>query len=242
LLKIVRFNWPWYAASVLGIALGTFLLLRSAPRGGAVTAAVLLTLLPAAFWLVASLAVSHFVYDRSAIARGTWIETVDPRAVRRAGVFHAGLNEAAPAVERWLPAAEVRAFDFHGRAGVVTPSLERARRGADGSAAAPCPGGFPLPDGALDLGLVVFAAHEVRDDDARGALFAELKRVLAPAGRILVVEHLRDAWNFLAYGPGAFHFLSRATWRRAFAAGGLALLRESRCTPFVSVFELGRQA
>jgi SAM-dependent methyltransferase len=237
-IKIVRFNWPWYAGAAAVLLAGAALLGADA-LGPAASAALAAVLLVAAFWLVTSIAVSHFVYDRSPVSRGGWLDRVDASRVRRAAVFHAGVNEAASTVNRRLANADVRTFDFYDASRNGTPSLVRGRAidGSVGERAAA--DGIPLEDGAIDLGLVVFAAHEIRDAADRARFFRELARSLAPEGRILVVEHLRDAWNLLAYGPGAFHFLSRRTWRRSFTEGGLRLIGEEPCTPFVRVFELG---
>ena len=99
---------------------------------------------------------------------------------------------------------------------------------------------MPLADGSIDLAVLAFAAHELRDHDGRVVLFRELTRTLAGDGRLVVLEHLRDGWNLLAYGPGVFHFLSRRTWLRCFAAAGLSVVQESRVTPWVRRFELRR--
>ena len=56
-----------------------------------------------------------------------------------------------------------------------------------------------------------------------------------------LLAHLRDAWNLIAYGPGAFHFLPASAWKRSFSGGRLAIVRQAACTPFVRVFELGRE-
>ena len=247
--RIVRFNWPWYAAAVATIAAGTALLLSSPGLWPAASALVLTGLGAAGFWLLTSLAVSPYVYDRSGVARGEWLGLIDPGRVRRAAVLHAGQDEATAIATGLLPRAEWRVFDFHAPSRSGTPSLRRARaaaatQGAGAGAAvrveAIASDAIPLEDGALDLELVVFAAHEIRRESERAAFFGELGRVLAPGGRLIVVEHLRDVWNLLAYGPGALHFLSRATWGRAFAAARLSVLDERRCTLFVRVVELGR--
>ena len=241
LWKIVRFNWPWYAAAIAFTSAGA-LLLRSGMPGGAWSALVAAGMLVATAWVLGSLAVSHHVYDRSGVSRGAWLDGIASASVRRVAILHAGQDEASEVVARRLPRAEIRVFDFYDPAKGATGSLERARALADEHAVAIAPNGIPMDDAALDLALVVFAAHEIRGERERVAFFRELARVLAPTGRLLVVEHLLDGWNLLAYGPGAFHFLPRAAWERAFGGAGWRLVRESACTRFVRVFELVRTA
>jgi hypothetical protein len=238
-LKIARFNWPWYAAAVATTVTGIFLL-RSGVLGGPWTTLGTTGLFLANFWLLVSLAVSHYVYDRSAVSRGEWLRNVDTTAVRRVAIFHAGQDEASDVVARVLPAADIKAFDFYDPSRNGTSSLQRARTLTDSHGVSIAPDSIPLNDSMLDLGFVVFAAHEIRDRDERSVFFREVARALAPAGRILVVEHLRDVWNFLAFGPGAFHFFSRRTWGLCFSDAGLKPLRESSCTRFVRVIELGK--
>jgi SAM-dependent methyltransferase len=236
-LKIVRFNWPWYALAIAA----TFSVLLCFYLGilnGLWTAIVITGLIVANIWLVASLVVSHYIYDRSGIHHGAWLDGINASNVGHVGIFHAGHDEASKAVALRLPSVQVQVFDFYDAGRNGAGSLERARAAAPRRDLAINLNRIPLSSGTLDLGLLVFAAHEIRDDNQRAILFRELSRVLAPAGRLIVVEHLRDVWNFLAYGPGAFHFLSRRTWCRSFADGGIKISRESSCTPFVRVFEL----
>ncbi len=238
MLKILRFNWPWYAGALSVTALAAWLLGRgeiAAPlRAGAISLLVL-----ADAWLLLSLLVSHVVYDRSDVARGAWLGT---EPVERVGVFHFGQDEASALVAARLPNASLRTFDVYEPRRAGTPSLRRARAVATAvtKTTAAALDRLPLADGSLDLAVLAFAAHEIRDHDTRVALFAELARVVARDGRLLVLEHLRDGWNLLAYGPGVFHFLSRRIWLRCFAAAGVTVAAESRVTPWVRRFELRR--
>ena len=59
---------------------------------------------------------------------------------------------------------------------------------------------------------------------------------------MLLVEHVRDVANFAVFGPGAFHFLSRAEWLRVVEVAGLRVATERRVTPFVRALALERPA
>lgn len=240
--KILAFNYPWYLGA-LALNGAAWFAWRSVAGNAPVAGGIALAAAAADFWLIASLAVSWYVYDVSPLARGAWLESLDPGRIRSAAVFHAGQDEASRAAARRLPGAELRAFDFHRPGKNGTLSLRRARASAGETGAVRMEGYRPpLGAGSLDLALLAFSAHEIRDAEGRATLFRELARVLSGTGRILVVEHLRDGWNLAAYGPGAFHFLPRSAWLRAFADGGLRVAREKACTPFVRIFELERGA
>ena len=86
--------------------------------------------------------------------------------------------------------------------------------------------------------LLLLAAHELRRRADRLAFFREARRVLAPGGRIVLVEHLRDAANFAPFGPGFLHFLSRREWLATIAKSRLQIVQEFPITPFVRVFLL----
>jgi len=239
--KIVRFNWPWYVGAAL-VTLTLGWAIASGALSGPWSWPALAALLLADLWLLASLVVSHVVYDRSGVARGEWLSHT---AVTAVAVFHLGQDEASALVARRLPAARRRVFDLYDARRSGSPSLRRARAeaAANGPQATPAAlDHLPLADGELELGVLAFAAHEVRDEGVRVAMFRELARVLGPAGRLLVVEHLRDGWNLLAYGPGALHFLSRRTWLSTFAQAGLEVVRRTRHTPWVCCFELRRSS
>lgn len=236
MLKILRFNWPWYAGALVVTAIAVWALGRSDIDAAWHWCALALLVL-ADLWLLLSLLVSHAIYDRSDIARGDWLGTLAGGTV---AVFHFGQDEASALVTARLPHATLRTFDLYQPQRPGTPSLRRARSLAHAAAASEAAviDRVPLADGSIDLAVLAFAAHELRDHDDRVALFRELARTVRGDGRLLVLEHLRDGWNLLAYGPGVFHFLSRRTWLRCFAAADLAVAQESRVTPWVRRFEL----
>jgi hypothetical protein len=62
--------------------------------------------------------------------------------------------------------------------------------------------------------------------------------VLRDGGKIIVMEHLRDLPNFLAYTIGFFHFHSRAAWIKSFELAELKLEWEEKQTSFISLFIL----
>ncbi len=97
---------------------------------------------------------------------------------------------------------------------------------------------IPLADHSVDKVFLIFAAHEVRDASERINFFKEINRVLRNQGQVIVVEHIRDVPNFIAYNVGFLHFLSRGDWLRTFKSSGMRLRNAIKHTPFISIFVL----
>jgi SAM-dependent methyltransferase len=236
-LQIVRYNWSLYVAATAVSALVVGLVVVFHPPG-ALAAVPILGAIAAVFWLLLSLAVSHYVYDRSDLYRWEWIRERVARNPRHVVNIHAGLDETSLALQEMYPAAEVTILDIYDPAEMPEPSIARARREAH-STLASVKAGFrrlPLQTGSTDFLTVIFVAHELRRARSKEAFFRELARVIKPGGSVLLVEHLRDAWNLLAFGPGAFHFFPRSEWLRVAGASGFELSEEFSRTLFVRAF------
>lgn len=246
-LQIVRFNWTKYAASVVIAAVGVVLLAAVRwPSGGRWVLGAGLVLL--CWWSLGSLVVSHWVYDRSELYRWTWARrAMGGRVggeVRWVNV-HAGLDESTGGLCGALGASPLAVVDLYDPRLMTERSVirARARQAAMGGVwpgTLHGPGALESVPGDLDVVFLVLAAHELRRHAERAALLRTCATRLAVGGRVVLVEHLRDAANVVAFGPGAWHFHARRTWMEAVEAAGLRCDDEYRVTPFVRVFVLSR--
>jgi hypothetical protein len=234
--NIVRFNWPSYAAATLVALLAAVLMpwldgLAMFVAGAAMAGAL--------YFVAASLLASYLVYDRSEIYRWTWLHRFigDARTILN---VHAGFDETTNGVRRVLRRS-VHPFVFYDPAVTTEPSLERAR---DTSADAMTfqAGRLPCRAASCDAILFLFAAHELRQAEERDRCFADVAATLREGGQVVLLEHLRDAWTFAVFGPGALHFYSRAEWLRVARSAGLAVAHEGAITPFAHYFVLTREA
>ncbi|PZR74376.1 MAG: hypothetical protein DLM52_09565, partial [Chthoniobacterales bacterium] len=210
-LQIIRFNWPQYLSAAAFLGLGC-LLLRTFPMAFWLRALIMAALAAGAFWLVASLVVSHYVYDRSEIYRVSSVLMLLPETPRRWANFHCGLDEFTALLLAAFPGSNGTTVDIFDAREMTEPSIRRARECAQTSSIKADFRHLPFEDSELDAAFVFFAAHELRRADARRAFFSELRRVLSSRGCVILLEHLREEPNLLAFGPGAFHFHSRRTW------------------------------
>jgi SAM-dependent methyltransferase len=235
--NIVRFNWHFYAGAgavvLLLCMVGSYGKLALQPY------AYGLSFLVAAPTIV-SLLVSCYVYDTPKFYSLAWLS---PRWLPNQGTvvnIHAGFDETSALLQHRFADAKLLVFDFYNPVEHTEVSIRRAR------AAYPAfpgtqpvqPQALPIPAASADLVVVMLAAHEIRQPTQRLAFFKEIRRILQPQGRVVVVEHLRDPANFLAYTIGFLHFYSRSTWQGVFRAAGLYLEEEKKITPFVSAFIL----
>lgn len=237
-IQIIRYNWPWYA-----LGLGMTVTALTVIAGGNLTGPTRLSLMTAVviadFWLISSVIVSHWIYDRSRIADGEWMTGMLPAECIVLANFHAGLDETSDLITRHHSAARLHQYDFYAASAMSAPSIGRARELQNESSSTPVQyDKLPLAAGSLDAAFVVFSAHELRRPEHRLSFFRELHRCLRHQGHLIAVEHLRDSWNFFVFGPGAFHFLPRSQWLSAFSSAGFMIQKAFRVTPFVTVYHL----
>jgi SAM-dependent methyltransferase len=237
--RIFSYNWPIYIGTWAGAGLVVVMATRLAGilRDAAVFAGAV-----AILWSVFSLVVSFYIYDRSELARGTWLRALLPDRCEAWATIHAGLD--AEIALDGVPGACVARLDIFDAAFMTAPSIRRARALTPPSMpATPCsPTALAFGDGACDAVVVAFTAHEIRDATARERFFDEVRRGLRLGGTMLLVEHVRDFANFVAFGPGFWHFLPRGEWLRLASRAGLRVRREQRVTPWVMALALEKAA
>lgn len=241
--NIVKFNWPYYAfaaAFVMAFCLS----------GLYIPLAYLWYLWPLQIplllignWLWISLFVSFIVYDASGLYRFAWLLdeiTIPPRQILN---IHAGFDETSKGLQVLFPEAKIQVFDFYSPKRSTELSIARARA-ANAHTKSGLPAvsvditGWDLADNSQDLVHVFMSAHELRKAADREALFREIHRVLKPDGQLVIVEHVRDMANFIAFGPGFFHFYPRSEWLRVARECGFHVRNEKTIEIFVRVFYL----
>jgi ubiquinone/menaquinone biosynthesis C-methylase UbiE len=149
----------------------------------------------------------------------------DRAVAHRALDFGAGVGYSVPFFARHLPAARVTCLD------VSRKSLElgAARHGAaaefrhfDGRQ-------IPYSDGTFDVALASCVFHHIPHDE-HVTLLAEIRRVLAPDGRLFIFEHnplnplTRHAVNTCAFDEHA-ELVRAPTMRRRVQAAGFGAAR-----------------
>jgi SAM-dependent methyltransferase len=237
LRNVFLFNWPYYA---LGAA--ALIVLISANQffhqpGNTITVLLAtLLLLP----VMVSLFVTLYVYDMSGLYEMHWLDGISKPDCDRIVNVTAGFDETSTFLADRFKKSELDVCDFFDQKRHTEPSIQRARR-----ANRPFPGtriistsSIPLENESADLIIAFLSTHEIREQRERASFFKELGRALSPNGRIVVVEHLRDAANLLAYNVGALHFHSRPSWLATFNDAELRVKSEIKETLFITVFTL----
>lgn len=238
-LQILQFNWRFYlsTAVVVVVALLAAPFLPRLLRVG-----LLIGVGPALFWMVSSLLVSHYIYDRFPLYDLSWITRTLSRMPNRWLNIHCGFDETSSLLADLFPGAAFDVADIFDPRVMTEPSIKQARHIGRAAIAATTARFDRLPFGpsAFDAAFCIFTAHELRLAHQRATLFLEIARVLAPDGELFLMEHSRDVWNFFAFGPGFLHFFSRSAWRRTAAQAGFLVQAEFSRTPFVRVYVLRR--
>ena len=235
--NIIRFNWQYYVIALFSFAL-VYYIGRFLPAKLSLIVNIFLILVALSIFI--SLSVSYYIYDYSELYALSFVDKLNITQGSKLVNINAGFDEISEILALKFPASELKVFDFYDPKKHTEVSIERARK-----AYPPYPGtviiatgNVPLKSISTDYIFLILAAHEIRDNNEREMFIKQLGNALTPQGRIIVVEHQRDLFNFLAYNFGFFHFLPTAMWLDNFKNSGLQVDSITEHTPFLKIFIL----
>jgi len=229
-LEIVRFNWPAYGSALIVISLclvGLGLSWWMWP--------ITLILMATLYVTLASFLVSHWIYDCSPVADWAWLPDWLSFPIGRWLLLQTGFDSTHGQLVKHLPASGYPVVDLYGLPGIGGPSVERARKEHLKNPIATV-SILPADPASCDTIFAMFCLHEIQTPEDRAAFFQALADRLRAGSRLIVVEHLRDWKNFLAFGPGFLHFQPAQEWHRCAARAALQLEKTRALTPFVRLF------
>ncbi|HEV3414942.1 MAG TPA: class I SAM-dependent methyltransferase [Puia sp.] len=236
-LNILSFNRHFYV-----IGLGALLILLIS-RSLVKWPAPLFWIIVAAFLygLIMPLIISAYVYDFSGYYDLHWMKDLI-RERQNANLIvniSAGFDETSFLIKDKFPHADLKALDFYNPKQHTEAAIRRARKVSPGypDTRQVASDSIPLADRSVDIVFLLSAVHEIRSNKEKVAFLKECRRFCKPDGKVVLIEHLRDFPNFIAFSVGFTHFFSRSTWKNAFYRAGFTTLNETKFTPFMSVFD-----
>lgn len=232
--NIVRFNWHQYLILFIAVLI---LLIWGTFSSGFLQHVIYVILLLSLVQVLISLLVSYYVYDRSGLYELKQLGDLNGLKVLN---ISAGFDETSEIISHRFPLVQLQKADFYNPLHHTEVSIKRARKAypASPDTILVQTGSLPFESAFFDKVICIFSAHEIRDQEERIAFLKELARVCDPRGEIIIMEHLRDVPNFLAYNIGFMHFYPKSTWNTCFLAAGLEAVEEIKTTKFVSTFKL----
>ncbi len=192
------------------------------------------------YGLAMPLIVSAYVYDLSGFYNFDWLKKMkieDSKDKCNLNI-NAGFDETSFIIKSILPQSSLQVYDFYNAKQNTEPAIIRARKV---SLVYPNTqqinsNSIPLADDAVDNIFLLSAIHEIRKHDEKVKFLKECRRVCKSNGKVIMVEHLRDFPNFVAFTIGFTHFFSKATWKKAFKEAGFTSFNETKFTLFMSIF------
>ena len=234
--NILSFNRHFY---VFGCAvLAILLILSFALNWNGITFWILIGAF--AYGLVMPLIISAYVYDLSGYYTMNWLEKlkINKNDLKQLVNMNAGFDETSFLLAQKYSNAALRVFDFYNSEQHTEAAITRARK-----ASLTYPdtlsiktSRIPMEDQTADAIFLLSAVHEIRDDAEKIRFLKECHRISKPDGTLVIVEHLRDLPNFLAFSVGFTHFFSKNTWLKVMAKAGYTNITETKFTPFMSIF------
>jgi SAM-dependent methyltransferase len=192
------------------------------------------------YGLTMPLIVSAYVYDFSGYYNFNWLKNLNLTDSKDTQILNinAGFDETSFIIKNLFPESDLKVFDFYNSKQHTEPAIIRARKV---SLVYPntqqiISNTIPLKDNSVDYIFLLSAVHEIRTQEEKVQFLKECHRVCKSNGSVIMVEHLRDFPNFVAFSIGFTHFFSKKIWQKAFKEAGFSSFNETKFTPFMSVF------
>ncbi len=192
------------------------------------------------YGLIMPLIISAYVYDFSGYYKFNWLKNFNLTDSEDKQILNinAGFDETSFIIKNYFPKSDLKVFDFYNAEKHTEPAIIRARKV---SLVYPntqqiISNLIPLKDNSVDLIFLLSAAHEIRSQNEKIRFLKECHRVCKSNANVIMIEHLRDFPNFVAFSVGFTHFFSKKTWRNAFKNAGFTTFNEQKFTPFMSIF------
>ncbi len=196
------------------------------------------------YGLIMPLIVSAYVYDYSGYYNFKWLKTLDFKKNESLKIINinAGFDETSYIIKKYFPLSELKVFDFYNSKKHTEKAIKRARK-----VSIVYPNTkkiktnlIPINDNSIDMVFILSAAHEIRSQKEKVIFLKECNRIIKKNGKIIMVEHLRDISNFLAFSIGFTHFFSKKTWLTALKKAEFKKISEQKFTPFLSIFNISK--
>jgi SAM-dependent methyltransferase len=199
-----------------------------------------LVILAFIYGLIMPLIVSAYIYDFSGFYNFDWLKKIkieDTKDKFNLNI-NAGFDETSYILESILPNSKLQVYDFYNAKQHTEPAIIRARKVSlfYPNTLQINSNSIPLNDNSIDNIFLLSAIHEIRKYDEKVEFLKECRRVCKLNGNIIMVEHLRDFPNFIAFTLGFTHFFSKTTWKKAFEEAGFTSFKENKFTSFMSIF------
>ena len=192
------------------------------------------------YGLIMPLIVSAYVYDFSGYYTFNWLKkcSINDSQVKQIININAGFDETSFIIKSNFPNADLKVFDFYDAERHTEPAIIRARKVSlfYPNTQQMKSDSIAMNDNSADLVFLLSAVHEIRSNDEKIQFLKECHRVCKPEGKVIMVEHLRDFQNFLAFSVGFTHFFSKKIWKNAFKNSGFKTFEEFKFTTFMSIF------
>ena len=236
-LNVAKFNWHFYALafSIVFILLTSTLFLSQKYIFFCVLILGLILIST-----IVSLVVTYYIYDYSKIYNLNFLNNLNIKSSDNLVNINAGFDEFSLTISDKFKTKNLHVFDFYNPSKHTEISIERARKVSKifPNTKSIETSKIPLNENSIDYVFLLFAAHEIRNSQERIVFFQEINEKLKPNGKIIVLEHLRNLPNFIAYTIGFFHFLLKEEWKKTFLNSNLQIQSETKITPFLSLFIL----